>query len=168
LGTARVVLPGSVPVAEVKISASEVKGEIEALDSAVEKTISELRTLRESVSVGMGGPVVKIFDAQLLMASDQEFIKQAKHLIRQSKRNAGFVYNQLVKNSIAPLKSSRDHYMRQTALDIEAVADRVLSRLTGYDTLDSKIPPQHDPGGKELWSRGVAELSSSQGDRFHC
>ncbi len=149
------VLPGSVPVAEVKISASEVSREIEALESAVAKTVSELRKLRESISVGMGGPVGKIFDAQLLMASDQEFIKQAKQKIRQSKRNAGFVYNQLVRTSIAPLRSSHDHYMRQTALDIEAVADRVLSRLTGYDTLDLNIPPNTILVGKNF---GPGEL----------
>lgn len=144
-------------MAEVKISASEVKSEIEALEAAVDKTITELRSLRESVSVGMGGPVAKIFDAQLLMASDQEFIKQAKQQIRQSKRNAGFVYNQLVRKSIAPLKSSRDQYMRQTALDIETVADRVLSRLTGYDTLDLKFPPNTILVGKTF---GPTELLS--------
>jgi phosphotransferase system enzyme I (PtsI) len=85
--------------------------------------------------------VAKIFDAQLLIADDEQFLKRVKQEIRLHRRNAGFIYNSLVKESTAPLKSSPDIYMRQMATDVEAVAQRVLSHLSGHDKCDLKFPP---------------------------
>ena len=141
MGQARVILPGDLEVAEIIISASQTSEEIDALETAVEKTVDELRLLRDSATKKMAGPVSKIFDAQLMIASDSDFLNKVKKEIRHKRRNAGFVYNSFVKITTTPLKSSQDAYMRQTALDIEAVANRVLSHLSGYDKCDLKFSP---------------------------
>jgi len=132
MGHTRVILPGDIKVAEVAISSSSLDHEIQRLDKAVAKTIEELRQIRDSADKKIGGPVAKIFDAQLLIAGDYEFLKQVKEQIRAEKRNAGFIYNSLVKKTTSPLKKSEDAYMRQTVQDIEAVANKVLSHLGGY------------------------------------
>jgi phosphotransferase system enzyme I (PtsI) len=132
LGYARVMLPGDVRVAEVAIPASRVGKEIAALDSAVAQTIEELRECRESAGKKIGGPVAKVFDAQLLIAGDYEFLKKVKEQINRQRRNAGFVYNNLVKETTVPLKRSDDPYIQQMSQDIQAVAGRVLSHLAGY------------------------------------
>ena len=141
LGQVRLILPGEIPIPEVMIPVSKVHVEIEALDYAVEKTIAELRELRESAGKKMGGPVAKIFDAQLLIASDYEFLKQVKNEISSLRKNAGFIYNKLVKNTLAPLKQSTDVYIQQMAIDIEAVSKRVLSHLGGHNRRDVKFQP---------------------------
>ena len=56
----------------------------------------------------IGGPVARIFDAQLLIANDEQFLNQVKTQIRSRRRNAGFIYNSLVQSTTAPLKSSPD------------------------------------------------------------
>ncbi len=148
LGQARVILPGDVDFTEISIPASRIGEEIKALEEAVELTIREIHELLDSAGKKIGGPVAKIFDAQLLIADDEQFLNQVKTEIRSRRRNAGFVYYSLVRSTTAPLKSSPDLYMRQMATDIEAVAQRVLSHLIGSDRSDQKLPPHTIVVGK--------------------
>ncbi len=141
LGCARVILPGDVEFAEIAVPASRVDGEIEALEEAISLTIDDIKKLLESAGKKIGGPVARIFDAQLLIANDEQFLNQVKAQIRSRRRNAGFIYNSLVQSTTAPLKSSPDAYMRQMATDVEAVAQRVLSHLSGHDKSDLRFPP---------------------------
>ncbi len=131
-GTAHLILRGALDVAEVVVPASRVTAECEALEQAVQDTIAELRELRDTAGKRMAGPVAKIFDAQLLVAGDYEFLRRVKDEIGRRKRNAGFVYNLLVSETLVPLKTSKDEYIRQMTIDIEAVARRVLSHLSGF------------------------------------
>jgi len=131
LGHAKVVVPGYLNVAEKPIPVSRVKGEIAALERAVTETANELRELSDSAGRKMAGSVSKIFDAQLLIATDQEFLNRVKEEIAARRRNAGFVYNLLVKRTTHQLSLSNEQYLRQTGREIEAVADRVLSHLSG-------------------------------------
>ncbi|MBU8932460.1 MAG: phosphoenolpyruvate--protein phosphotransferase [candidate division Zixibacteria bacterium] len=141
LGTSFVVLPGDFHVTKTPVPVSRVTAETDALDQAIEATIEELRQMRASALRKAGGPVAKIFDAQLLIAGDYEFLKSVKNRIRSDKRNAAFVYNQAISEATAPLKQSSDHYLSQMAIDIEAVASKVLSHLCGSETKLRKLPP---------------------------
>ncbi len=148
LGYARVVIPGDIEVVAKRVAASRIKGEIAALERAVEQTISELRALRDSVVRKIGGPVAKIFDAQLLIASDNEFLKTVKEEIAAQQRSAGYIYHALVQRTTGQLKRSPDIYLHQMAVDIEAVASKVLSRLAGYHKDDLKFAPNTIVVGK--------------------
>lgn len=132
IGRTHLVLPGDISVAEVAVLASDVPREIEALKKAIDETVGDLRKLRASVGKDASGPVTKIFDALLLIADDQEFYRKVSEEIGLRKRNAGFVYNALVQQVTDPLKMSADPYMRQMAGEIDAVAKRVLSHLSGF------------------------------------
>ena len=132
VGRTHLVLPGDISVAEVSVPASEIPGEIQSLKKAVDETVEDLRKLRVSAGKNAAGPVTKIFDALLLIADDQEFFRKVSAEIATRKRNAGFVYNTLVQQVTDPLKMSSDPYMRQMAGEIDAVAKRVLSHLSGF------------------------------------
>ncbi len=132
LGTARVILPGQKKVAEVSILSGAVNKEIATLKQAVNATIDELTIMRDSAARKLGGPVAKIFDAQLLIASDSEFLSKDYEQIRSRRRNAGYIYNELVQETTLPLTRSKDPYLRQMSTDIDAVANRVLSQLGAY------------------------------------
>ncbi len=132
LGNVRIILPGSVRVAEVPIPVSRISHEITALDKAIAETIVELRKLSDSAGKRIGGPVSKVFDAQLMIAGDYEFLGKVKEQIKKRRRNAGFVYNLMVQDTIKPLSKSNDPYIRQMSQDVTAVSEQVLSHLAGY------------------------------------
>ena len=142
LGYARVIQPGDTKIPEIILPASKISQEYTALDNAIKETLLELKTLRDSAAQKIGSPVAKIFEAQLMIASDAEFIKSVKKKIKSEKRNAGYIYNRLINQSVIPLKRSNDEYLRQTAADIEAVGSRIISHLAGFDKCDLKFPPQ--------------------------
>jgi len=131
LGLTRLVWPGDIHITEVTVPAAGVKKEVKSLDLAVEATVGELQELQKSALKKMGGPVAKIFEAQLLIASDQDFLTKVKEDIKARRRNAAFVYNEHVVKATAPLKSSHDAYIRQMSQDIEAVAERIVAHLSG-------------------------------------
>ena len=132
LGHARVVLPGHLRVAEIPIPETRVPTEIAALEKAISETVDEIRLLRDAAHKKMGAAVTKVFDAQLLIAQDVDFIGRVRERIAERKINAGFVYNSLVQETTQTLLSSPDLYMRQMAQEIEGVANRVLAHLSGY------------------------------------
>ena len=141
LGYARVVLTGEIEIAPIAVPVSRLPAELAALDQAIEQTIAEVRALRDAAGKKIGGPVAKIFDAQLLIASDYEFLKQVKEDILNQHRNAGYVYQAHIQQTTAPLKGSSDPYMRRMAVDIEAVSDKVLTHLSGHEKTDLKLAP---------------------------
>ena len=141
LGYARVVLPGDLKIAEIPIPAARTSDEIDALQRAIKETIDELNHLRETAGKKIFGPAAKIFDAQLLIASDYEFLKGVEAEIINSRRNAAYVYHREVQSTIASLKNSSEPYMRQMALDVDAVADRVLSHLVGQERPETTFAP---------------------------
>lgn len=141
-GEARVVYSWEQSVEERAIAGSEVDNEIDRLDSAVEEAVAELKKLKESAGQKIGGPVVKIFESQLMIASDQEFLKDVRGEIKSRLKSAEYVYSSLVEQAIAPLTVSKDPYMRQMVTDIEAVSSRIIRRLTGQTVRHIGQAPQ--------------------------
>ena len=170
-----VLLPGETHVVEVAIPPSRVQSEIELLDRAVALTMNELRQLRDTAGKKLANPVAKIFDAQLMIAGDYEFIKQVKEQIGQLRRNAAYVYSSMVEKTTLPLKQSPEPYLRQMAVDVEAVAHKIIVHLGGgsgaEDTAD--FPPDTILVGKSFTpgqvlsyrNRRVAAMLVSEGGK---
>ncbi len=142
LGEARVVFTLDSMAPERPISPDEVQRECQRLDTAIEKTIAELTEIRERAGKRAGGPVVKIFDAQLMIASDAAFLKTVKEQIAARLQCAEGVYSSLVAENTRSLRKSKDSYMRQMLTDIESVSKKALAHLTGNgDRTDHPFPP---------------------------
>ena len=141
-GEARVVYNWEQTIEERAISPGEVAAELERLDHAVSESLVELQNLKESAAQKIGGPVAKIFESQLMIASDQEFLKNVKLEIESQLKNAEYIYSLLVERTIAPLRVSRDAYMRQMVVDIEAVSSRIIRRMTGQSIRHIGQAPQ--------------------------
>jgi phosphoenolpyruvate-protein phosphotransferase (PTS system enzyme I) len=131
LGTVRIIQTNAFEVSESTVPSNRVQAETTALDSAIADTVADLKKLRDDAGTKLAGPIAKIFDAQLLIASDYEFLKQVRNEITTRRRNAAWAYCTMVQKTTDPLKQSPDTYMSQMALDIDAVAQRVLSHLKG-------------------------------------
>ena len=142
LGHVQVVLPGLLDVAEKSIRASEVDKEIAALEKAVEDTAQELRKLHQSAGRKIDSSISKVFGAQLLIATDRDFLNQVRAEIASQQRNAGFVYNLMVRKATHQLQLANNPYLQQSAQEIQAVAERVLSHLYG---VGEKSTSRFDP-----------------------
>ncbi|MFQ5606970.1 MAG: phosphoenolpyruvate--protein phosphotransferase [Candidatus Zixiibacteriota bacterium] len=172
LGEARVVYSWDAFVGERSILPEEVAGEKLKVDLAIEKTIAELTGIRDSAGKTLGGAATKIFDAQLLIAGDFEFLRNVKERISTRLQNAESVYSSLVEESTSTLRKSRDPYMRQMLTDIEAVSKKALAHMSGESGgKERRLPENTILVAKKLTpaetlryhEQGVAAVVTSEG-----
>jgi phosphotransferase system enzyme I (PtsI) len=116
---------------------SEVESEVQRLREAVEYTVSHLRELGERVLKRAGPEESRIFDAQILMAQDQEFLASVETLIRNNHLSAetAYEFKALEYRNIF----SGAARLRERLADLNAIQLRILNRLMGG-------------AGHELWS----------------
>ncbi|MEO8294984.1 MAG: phosphoenolpyruvate--protein phosphotransferase [Gemmatimonadota bacterium] len=113
------------------VTATQVDGEVIRLHEAVEAVAAELEMLRERVLQRAGEEESRIFDAQILMARDGDFLASVEQLIRKNQLSAetAFEFKSLeLRNLWGTSGSAR---LRERVADLSAVQMRMLQRLLG-------------------------------------
>src|SRR3954467_1899928 len=124
-------------VGDRMVSATEVEGEVRRLREAVDYVVSHLQELGERVLQRAGPEESRIFDAQILMAQDEEFLASVETLIRNNQLSAETAY-EFKALELRNLWSGAAR-LRERLADVHAIQLRMLNRLMGGS-------------GHELWS----------------
>ena len=74
------------------VTEEEVDAEIMRLREAVDSVVGALEGLRDRVLQRAGKEESRIFDAQIMMAQDEEFLGEIEQLIRQNRLSAETAY----------------------------------------------------------------------------
>lgn len=72
-----------------------------------------------------------IFEAHLMMISDSEFERRVCDSVIKERMNAEWAVHSVCRNLSQVLRTSDDAHLRERALDIEDVGDRILAALAG-------------------------------------
>ncbi len=126
------------------IGAEQVEAEIQRLRDAVLEVARELDELRQRVLQRAGEEESRIFDAQIMMAEDEEFLLAVEHLIRTNLLSAETAYefkSLELRNLWGNTGNAR---LRDRLVDLTAVQVRMLARLMGQ-------------GGDPLWVGNPAD-----------
>jgi phosphotransferase system enzyme I (PtsI) len=156
------------------VRADQVEAEVRRLHDAVEQTVQQLRELGERVLRRAGPEEARIFDAQILMAQDQEFLSSVETLIRNNQLSAetAFEFKALEwRNAFSSAPRLRDRLA-----DLHAIQMRMLNHLMGkagtelwgVSTEDKVIVVAHElsPGlTVQLDREHVVGLISEEGTR---
>jgi phosphoenolpyruvate-protein phosphotransferase (PTS system enzyme I) len=108
---------------------NQVEGEVRRLREAVEYVVSHLRELGERVLQRAGPEESRIFDAQILMAQDQEFLAAVETLIRKNQLSAETAYEYKALELRALWSGAAR--LRERLADLNAIQLRMLHRLLG-------------------------------------
>jgi phosphotransferase system enzyme I (PtsI) len=111
------------------VSASEVEGEVARLREAVAYVVSHLRELGERVLQRAGPEESRIFDAQILMAQDEDFLASVETLIRKNQLSAETAY-EFRALELRSLWSGAAR-LRERLADLHAIQMRMIQRLLG-------------------------------------
>ncbi len=117
------------------VRADQVEGEVRRLREAVDEVVSHLRELGERVLQRAGPEESRIFDAQILMAQDEDFLKSVETLIRQNQLSAETAY-EFRALELRALWSGAAR-LRERLADLHAIQIRMIHRLLGHP--DSEI-----------------------------
>ena len=116
-------------VGDRTVGADEVEGEVRRLREAVEHVVSHLRGLGERVLQRAGVEESRIFDAQMLMAQDEEFLASVETLIRRNRFSAETAY-EFRALELRELWSGAAR-LRERLADLHAIQMRMIHRLLG-------------------------------------
>jgi phosphoenolpyruvate-protein phosphotransferase (PTS system enzyme I) len=111
------------------VTAGEVESEVRRLREAVDYVVSHLQGLGERVLQRAGPEESRIFDAQILMAQDEEFLTSVETLIRKNQFSAETAYE-------FRALELRQHWsgaarLRDRLADLHAIQLRMIQRLLG-------------------------------------
>ena len=119
-------------IVERKVKKSEVKGELKKFRIALERSKKQILEIKEKTLREIGEKEANIFQAQLLMLEDPMFVNEVENKIRCGK-NAEAAVNEVVENLVSTFSAIKDEYLKERALDIQDIGERVIKNLLGYD-----------------------------------
>jgi phosphotransferase system enzyme I (PtsI) len=111
------------------VRADQVEHEVRRLYEAVDYVVSYLRELGERVLQRAGPEESRIFDAQILMAQDQEFLTSVETLIRNNQLSAETAY-EFKALELRALWSGAAR-LRERLADLHAIQMRMIQQLMG-------------------------------------
>jgi phosphotransferase system enzyme I (PtsI) len=111
------------------VAPNEVEGEVRRLREAVADVVSHLRELEQRVLQRAGPEESRIFDAQILMAQDEDFLASVETLIRKNQLSAETAY-EFRALELRALWSGAAR-LRERLADLHAIQMRMIQRLLG-------------------------------------
>lgn len=113
------------------VEADEVEGEVRRLHGAVRVVVAHLNKLRERVLVRAGVEESRIFDAQIMMVQDPEFLDSVEQVIRKNRFSAETAYEFKALELRQVFSNSGNAQLRERLADLNAIQMRMLYRLMG-------------------------------------
>ena len=146
MGPALIVQWDFPEVPDRAVGPDQVEAEVARLHSAVDDVVATLTELGERVLRRAGPEEARIFDAQILMAQDGEFLKGVEVLIRKNQLSA------------------------ETAYEFKALELRNLWSRRGQAARAARRPPchsaaDHQPAPRPLRCRALGVADGRSGDR---
>ena len=109
----------------------DVELEIRRYDDAITKTKKEIENLKKKSVERFGEETSKIFDAHLMIADDPEIKTSVISMIQNEKCNLTYALKTVVNRFLALFKDLDNAYLRERAMDLKDVTDRILSFALG-------------------------------------
>ena len=131
--------PRTWPIEEWQVEADEAR-----FRSALKETQRQIEALKEQLlKRGADHSEARIFDAHLLVLEDQVVFDEVLAGLRQDRMNVESVYYKVIRRYLDSLRAVKDPYLRERAIDIEDVANRVLINLRADEDTGSVRAEPH-------------------------
>ncbi len=142
MGPALIVQWDFPEVPDRAVGPDQVEAEVARLHSAVDDVVATLTELGERVLRRAGPEEARIFDAQILMAQDGEFLKGVEVLIRKNQLSAETAY-EFKALELRNLWSGAAR-LRERLADLHAIQLRIINRLLGRSGAELSALPTDD------------------------
>ncbi|MEO8435348.1 MAG: phosphoenolpyruvate--protein phosphotransferase [Pyrinomonadaceae bacterium] len=149
---------GSRQVYRALLDESEAARELDRFQSALKTARQQLLGIKEKAEKELGPEHAYIFDAHLLMLEDRKLREQVEGYITREKTNAEWALRVVADDLLAVYSSIEDDYLRARGSDIEDVAQRILSALTGDKPQYANLTRDAVIVSADLSPSAVAEL----------
>jgi phosphotransferase system enzyme I (PtsI) len=156
IGPARLVLWEIPTVTRRVVTPDEVAREIGRLHAAVAAVQELMEDLRDRTLQRAGPEEAKIFDAQIMMLEDQDFLGEVETLIQQNQLSAERAFEFKTLEMRALWSQSSSYKLRQRVADIAGIQVPVLNHLVGRSVTATLHDRSQRPPGHRVHPRAHA------------
>jgi phosphoenolpyruvate-protein phosphotransferase len=146
----------------LQIKESRIESEIKRFHSAVRVSENQLKRIGSLKSRKANGSVAGIFDAQRLILNDASFLSKIENIIAEEKVNAEWAVKSVGDIYIAKFKNLPDEHLRSKYVDVEDIAERILTALGGGRRAGVKLAKDAIIVAKEIKPSTLIELDASR------
>src|SRR5690606_23295160 len=126
-------------VPDRSVSDDEVDHEVTRLHDAMSEVVEDLDALRRRALERAGPEEAGIFDAQMMMAQDQDFLAGVEYLIRKNNLSAETAYEFKALELRNAWQRSDVSVLRDRLADVNAIHFRMLAQLMGNQSDESWV-----------------------------
>ncbi|MGG1553210.1 phosphoenolpyruvate--protein phosphotransferase [Paenibacillus ferrarius] len=147
---------------EKMIDVTDLAYEFERLYDGIRSSKDELELIKQEIKEVVGQDQAYIFDAHLAILEDPIFMNEIQGIIELQYKAAEVAVKEVIDKFVDMFNLIDDEYMKERALDIKDVGNRLLKHLLG-DT-NQTVPPNDHPYilvAKELTPSQLAHLDPS-------
>lgn len=116
---------------EQKIDALDLALEFERLYEGVKRSKTEIRQMKSELDEAVGAGEASIFDAHLAILDDPVFMNEIQGIIQRQYKAAEVAVKEAIDHFVTMFDLLDDEYMKERALDIKDVGNRLLKHLLG-------------------------------------
>ncbi len=160
IGIGRIAIYRKGTGAVTRQKVADAESEVQRFVEAVERARAELDELRSLVVERLGQDESRLWDAQLMMLSDDTAAERTKERIRREGQDAASAFHEVMEQVAAQLESSDSQYLKERVVDIKDISWRVVKHVREQGQAPS-IPKESIVLAHEL-SPGDAAFLSAQ------
>lgn len=145
----------------VTLKSSQIERELRRFYAAVRLAKRHLKKTHLQKNELLGADKANIFDAHLLMLEDKSLLRKIEEHIKEQKVNAEWAVKIVTDKYIAQYKAIADENLREKYIDLEDIADRILTALGGGRKANIRLKKNSIIVAKEVKPSTLIELAES-------
>jgi len=126
-----------------KIDVADLAKEFERLYEGVRRSKSEIEKLKQELNEAVGVQETTIFDAHIAILDDPVFLNEIQSIIQRQFKAAEAAVKEAIDHFVTMFDLLDDEYMKERAVDIKDVGNRLLKHLIGAPEMT--VPDQSQP-----------------------
>lgn len=145
------------------IDVADLAYEFERLYDGIHHSKVEIEQIKQEFVSVLGEEQTQIFDAHLAILEDPIFMSEVQGIMQRQYKAAEVAVKEAIDKFVNMFDLLDDHYMKERALDIKDVGNRLLKHLLG--ALEETLPPKDQPYilvAKELIPSQMVHLDVNQ------
>lgn len=120
-------------ITKTPLEKDAIRQELERLHVAVERTRRDIQSSQEEARQRHGPKYAAIFDSHLLMLSDPQFLDEVVRRVKKENVNVESIIRETLDAFLVQFSQIEDDYLRERAVDMQDVGDRLLRHLLGVE-----------------------------------
>ncbi|PZE22562.1 phosphoenolpyruvate--protein phosphotransferase [Paenibacillus xerothermodurans] len=145
------------------IDVTDLAYEFERLYDGIRSSKNEIEHIKQEFVTVLGEEQTSIFDAHLAILEDPIFMSEVQGIMQRQYKAAEVAVKEAIDKFVNMFDLLDDQYMKERALDIKDVGNRLLKHLLGV--LEDTLPPRDHPYivvAKELIPSQMVHLDPNQ------